>query len=80
MEDYTEESDTSKLDCMMTLTVVTDAGETTVYKFYQYSTRRCFYTINGTGQFYTLSDQIQKVLNDTVRVVNGEPIDSDGKS
>jgi hypothetical protein len=80
MEDYTEVSDISGLDCMMTLSVTTDKGDTTVYKFYQYATRRCFYTINGVGQFYTLSDQIQKILNDTVRVVNGEPIDADGKS
>ncbi len=79
MEDYTEQSDVSRLECMMTLTVVTDAGEVTVYKFYPYSTRRCFYTVNGTGLFYTLNDQVQKALNDTVRAVKGEPIDAEGK-
>ena len=79
MEDYSPVTDTSELECMMTMTVVTDAGETIEYKFYPYSTRRCYYTINGSGLFYTYSDQIQKVLNDTVRAIKGEPIDSEGK-
>lgn len=79
MEDYSPVTDTTTLETLMTMTVVTDAGDTIVYKFYPYSTRRCYYTINGSGLFYTYNDQIQKVLNDTIRAVKGEPIDSDGK-
>jgi len=80
MEDYSPVTDTSELECMMTMTVVTDAGDVFEYKFYPYSTRRCYYTINGSGHFYTYNDHIQKILNDTVRVLKGEPIDSEGKN
>ena len=79
VEDYTETSDISSLECMATFTIVTDAGVKYEYRFYPYSTRRCFYTLNGYGEFYTLRDQVDKILNDTVRILNGEPVNSDAK-
>ncbi len=59
--------------------VTTDAGVVTEYCFYPYSTRRCFYTINGEGEFYCLRDWVEKVAADCNRAVKGEPIDSEGK-
>jgi len=80
LEDYSPVSDTTDLEKMATLTVVTDAGVKTVYEFYPYSTRQCFYTVNGIGEFYLLRDSVEKMLNDTQRMLNGEQIDSDAKN
>ena len=78
MEDYTENDSTK--NCMATLRVKTDSGVETVYKFYPYSTRRCFYTVNGEGEFYTLRDMVEKMISDTKKVVAGLPVDSEKKN
>ncbi|NLB16815.1 MAG: DUF4340 domain-containing protein [Clostridiales bacterium] len=77
MEDYTENESTD--DLYLTMIITTDAGVVTEYKFYPYSTRRCFYTINGEGEFYCLRDWVEKVAADCNRAVTGEAIDSEGK-
>ncbi|MBQ3101133.1 MAG: DUF4340 domain-containing protein [Clostridia bacterium] len=74
IEDYTES--TSKDEWIMRLTVVTDLGHETVYEFYNYSTRRCYFTIDGEGEFYCLRDKVEKILEDTVAIMNGEEISS----
>ena len=74
IESYTES--TSKDEWVMRLTVVTDLGHETVYEFYNYSTRRCFFTIDGEGEFYCLRDKVEKILEDTVAIMNGEEISS----
>lgn len=79
IEDYAENKDVSSLECIATFTIVTDAGVKSEYKFYPYSTRRCFYTVNGKGEFYTLRDQVDKIINDAERIMNGEPVNSDAK-
>ncbi len=78
MEDYTENDSTK--NCMATLRVKTDSGVETVYKFYPYSTRRCYYTVNGEGEFYTLRDMVEKMISDTKKVVAGLPVDSEKKN
>ena len=65
-------------NCALTYTVTTRKGNTTVYKFYPYSTRRAVVTINGDGEFYVLRDSVDKIINDTKRVIANEPIDSYG--
>ena len=78
MEDYTE-SDKTK-DLLATLRVKTDSGVETTYKFYPYSTRRCYYTVNGEGEFYTLRDMVEKMLSDCEKIINGLPVNSDDKN
>ena len=78
LEDYTENRTAD--NCMATLRVTTDSGVKVEYKFYPYSTRRAFFTINGVGEFYLLRDQVDKMLSDCVKSVQGVPIDSDGKN
>ena len=67
-------ADPSKL--MLTFSYTTTAGEVSEYKFYQYSTRRAFVTLNGNGEFYTYVDMIEKVKNDTEKVLVGMDINS----
>jgi len=65
---------------MLTFSYTTLSGETLEFKFYQYTTRHAFVTINGIGEFYTLVDLVEKVLNDTERVLVGMDIDAHGKT
>jgi len=51
-------------------------GETTVYKFYRYSSERCYYTVNGEGEFYILRRQVDKLMIDAARGVNGLRVES----
>ena len=77
MEDYTENRSTD--DLFLTLIVTTDAGVVTEYRFYPYSTRRSFYTINGEGEFYCKRDWIEKVESDCLKAARGEAVNADGK-
>lgn len=55
-------------------------GVETVYEFYQYTTRRSAVKVNGNCEFYVLSDLVQKIANDTLRILNGEAVESYSKS
>jgi len=54
------------------------------YKFYRYveestgkiSGGKVFVTVNGIGEFYTTNDLVEKVMNDTPRVLEGLDIDA----
>jgi len=69
-----------KKDLYMTLTIETRAGQKTVYKFYPYSTRRAYYTVNGKGEFYVLRDMATKVITDAEKVMTNTEIDSEAHS
>ncbi len=56
------------------------AGKVTTYEFYRYTTRRSAVKIDGNAEFYVHADLIQKIINDTSRVLNGEPIEAYGKN
>ncbi|MBQ8402022.1 MAG: DUF4340 domain-containing protein, partial [Clostridia bacterium] len=71
-------SDPSKL--LLTFSYTTQNGETTEYKFYQYTTRRAFVTVNGVGEFYCYVDLMEKIISDTEKVLVGMDINSYGKS
>lgn len=81
IEDYAPTESVEALDMesdlYMTLTIETRAGKTNVYKFYPYSTRRSFYTINGEGEFYVLRDMATKVITDAEKVMTNTAIDSE---
>lgn len=78
LEDYTENRSTD--NCMATMRITTDAGVKVEYKFYPYSTRRAYFTINGSGEFYVLRDMVEKMLSDCAKAVQEISIDSDGKN
>ncbi len=63
----------------LTLTVETRAGKVTVYKYYPYSTRRAYYTVNGEGIFYALRDMVTKIVTDCENVMTDTPIDASAK-
>ena len=78
IEDYTESEALD--DKLMSLKITTDDGYEFLYEFYGYSTRRCFMTLNGEGEFYCLRDIVDKIISDARRVVNGDDVDSWGKN
>ena len=88
MQNYVyEDLDAEAIDALvagdnlyLTLTIETRAGQTTVYKFYPYETRRAYYTVNGEGEFYVLRDMVTKVISDAEKVMMGEAIDPEAHS
>ncbi len=67
--------DTSKLAEYASMTVITNSDEKIEYKFYRYS-ERCYYTINGQGEFYLSLRDVNKLLIDAVRAAYGMYVDS----
>lgn len=79
-EDLTEEELTALVsdekNVGLTLTIETHAGQTLVYKFYPYSTRRAFCTVNGKGEFYVQRDMMTKIITDGEKVMTNTEIDA----
>lgn len=71
---------TSEENLMLSFEIRTYDGTVYDFDFYRYSTRRCYYTINGTGEFYVLSDSIDKVINDCIKLMNSQVDDSWAKN
>ena len=80
LQDESDRTDKDAMTEMASMHIVMDDGSELDYRFYIYSTRRCFYTVNGNGEFYLLRDSVEKLLRDTDRMVRGVPIDSDAKN
>ena len=51
----------------------------TEFKFYRYSERRVFVTVNGVGRFYVVVPQVEKLISDAQKVLTGEPIEGDSR-
>ena len=64
---------------LFTLTVKTKAGNERVYRFYPYTDRRVFYTINGEGEFYTSRTMVDKIISDIGKVMRDETVDSEAR-
>lgn len=94
-QEYVTLSDEDRLALMndeskvvMTLTCESVDGSFSEYKFYQYveestgkiSGGKIFVTVNGAGEFYTTNDLVNKVLNDTSRVLKGLDVDAYGQN
>ena len=62
---------------MATLIITSVGGSETEYKFYQSSTQRAYMTINGEGEFYTLTSGVKKMLSDASKLLTGEEIHSE---
>ncbi|MBR2353646.1 MAG: hypothetical protein IKA76_03995 [Clostridia bacterium] len=70
---------TEDSNLIMRLTIYTKDRDGTknknVYAFYRISSRKAYITINGNGGFYVQADRIEKLLSDTQKFFNYEPID-----
>ena len=68
-------------NCLLTFTITELNGAETVYKFYPYSGsgRRALMTINGYGEFYVLTDLIEKIASDANKVLSGLDVNSYAK-
>lgn len=68
-------------NCLLTFIITNLSGEETVYKFYPYSGsgRRALMTVNGYGEFYVLTDLIEKIASDANKVLSGLEVNSYAK-
>ena len=71
----TEGIDVSTLSEYASLKIKMVSGDETVYKFYRYS-ERCYYTVNGEGEFYMALRDVNKLLIDSVRAAYGMSVDT----
>lgn len=73
-EDFIEEPEGEKA-LLLTLEVTFRDKSVRTYKFYSYSERRCFMTINDKGEFYALRSMIKKLVSDADRLLAYETVD-----
>ena len=78
LQDHTDSRSTD--DLLLSFTIKLRSGEETEYSFYRYTARRCYYTVNGEGEFYVLADSVEKVISDCEKVLSGLDVDSWAKS
>lgn len=77
MEGYADSDNTDHW--VLSFTVETRSGKITEYAFYQQSTRKCYYTVNGTGEFYVSVDDVNKIISDAAKLKTGEAINADSQ-
>ncbi|MBE6622689.1 MAG: DUF4340 domain-containing protein [Ruminococcaceae bacterium] len=77
MEGYAESKNTD--DWMLSFRIEKRDGRVTEYKFYRISNLKCFYTVNGKGEFYVSLDDVEKILSDAKKLAAGEEIDPDAR-
>lgn len=59
---------------VLAYTVTTKGGTKYDYRFYDLSTRRVFFTVNGVGQFYVNRDAVDRVISDFDKLLRGEEV------
>ena len=77
MKEYRNKPD-SEADLVMTIKSL--SGREIVYRFYQYTERKAYLTINDQGVFYILNDRVQKLITDAEKAVNGVEINATAKN
>ena len=77
MEGYADTQSTD--DWILTFAVETRDGNVNEYVFFRQTTRKCFYTVNGAGEFYVSIDDVNKILSDAKKLRNGESINADSQ-
>ena len=74
LQDYRDSGD-SGADLVIRLTVREgDESKTYVYRFYNYTGRQTYVTVNGEGACYMLHKRMDKLITDAARVLTGEAI------
>ncbi len=66
-------------EAQLVLTVNTEGGRTLTYRFYQYSERRSYVTLNGEGEFFVLRTMPDKLVSDAKLLQEGKEIYASGK-
>lgn len=74
-EDFAEEPDEQQRALLVEMKVTFRSGDVKVYRFYSYSERRCFLTINDKGEFYVMRSMVEKLVNDAVKLMNFIAVD-----
>lgn len=78
MEGYAESNPTD--EWLLTFTVESTEGNIYEFKFYRLSTRKCYYTVNGSGEFYVSIDDVEKILSDAEKLAQGITINADAQT
>jgi len=67
---------------LLTFTFTKLSGDKMVYRFYSYSPsgRPALMTVNGSGEFYVLADNVKKLASDAEKVLAGLDVDAFGKN
>lgn len=63
----------------LVLSISTEGGDF-VFRFFRYSERKSFFTINGEGNYYMVSDRVEKIWNDALRVLAGQDVSATDKN
>lgn len=66
-------------EAQMVMTIGTEEGDF-VFRFFRYSERKSYFTINGYGNYYMLSDRVEKIWNDAAKVIAGEDVTATDKN
>lgn len=64
----------------LTFTCKTTSGERLTFSFSKFTTRKSAVTVNGVTDFYVKSDLVEKIENDTLRIMNGEAVEAHAKN
>ncbi|HBL84574.1 MAG: hypothetical protein A2Y17_05945 [Clostridiales bacterium GWF2_38_85] len=68
--DYQEPPDEGT-EPILTVNVECDSGNFE-YKFYRSTSRKCFYTINGEGEFYVSYDMVKNMMDQSIAISKDE--------
>ncbi len=74
LDDYADAPETPNE--ILAFTVTDRSGTAYEYRFYDLSTRKVFFTVNGVGQFCANRDTVERVINDVDKLIKGEKITS----
>ncbi len=66
-------------EAQLVLTITLE-DKTLTYRFYQYSERRSYITVDGVGSFYILSDRVDKIWGDAEKIIDGIDVDPKAKN
>ena len=67
----------SEADLVMTIN--TENGELT-FRFFRYSERKVYFTVNGGGNYYMISDRVEKIWTDANKIIAGEDVTATDKN
>ncbi len=74
-EDFTEEPHEDERALLLTMEVTFRNGTVRTYRFYSYSERRCFMTVNDSGEFYVMRSMIRKLVSDADKLLSYQTVD-----
>lgn len=64
-------------DVYAAFTVTARSGAKYEYVFYDLTTRQCYFTLNGVGEFCVNRDNVTKMITNITKIINGESFRSE---